>query len=125
MFSDICCVRANGLGIGSPRLVGGRKAENSNMQGGWQKRDSCFCYYVSLSAMEVKDEVTPVRRRPHSWEEAGHFMETAARTKSARTGESEGRAGLKEEMGRNTEVNDEVSPEANFCRHEYISWDGN
>ena len=40
------------------------------------------------STMAVKDEATPVRRRrPHSWEEAGHFMETTARTKSARTGE--------------------------------------
>ena len=31
-FSDTCSVRANGLSIGSPRLVGGRKAGNSNMQ---------------------------------------------------------------------------------------------
>ena len=31
-FSDTCSVRADGLCIGSPRLVGGRKAGNSNMQ---------------------------------------------------------------------------------------------
>ena len=31
-FSDTCSVRADGLCIGSPRLVGGRKAENSNRQ---------------------------------------------------------------------------------------------
>ena len=31
-FSDTCSVRAGGLCIGSPRLVGGRKAGNSNMQ---------------------------------------------------------------------------------------------
>ena len=31
-FSDTCSVRANGLCIGSPRLVDGRKAGNSNMQ---------------------------------------------------------------------------------------------
>ena len=30
--SDTCSVRADGLCIGSPRLVGGRKAGNSNMQ---------------------------------------------------------------------------------------------
>ena len=30
-FSDTCSVRAHGLCIGSPRLVGGRKAGNSNM----------------------------------------------------------------------------------------------
>ena len=32
-FSDTCSVRADGLCTGSPRLVGGRKAGNSNMQG--------------------------------------------------------------------------------------------
>ena len=31
-FSDTCSVRADGLCIGSPRLVGGRKAGNSNVQ---------------------------------------------------------------------------------------------
>ena len=31
-FSDTCSVRADGLCIGSPRLVGGRKVGNSNMQ---------------------------------------------------------------------------------------------
>ena len=31
-FSDTCSVRTNGLCIGSPRLVGGTKAGNSNMQ---------------------------------------------------------------------------------------------
>ena len=31
-FSDTCSVRADGLCIGSPRLVGGRKLGNSNMQ---------------------------------------------------------------------------------------------
>ena len=31
-FSDTCSVRADGLCIGSPRLVGVRKAGNSNMQ---------------------------------------------------------------------------------------------
>ena len=31
-FSDTCSVRADRLCIGSPRLVGGRKAVNSNMQ---------------------------------------------------------------------------------------------
>ena len=31
-FSDTCSVRADGLCIGSPRLVGERKAGNSNMQ---------------------------------------------------------------------------------------------
>ena len=31
-FSDTFSVRADGLRIGSPRLVGGRKAGNSNMQ---------------------------------------------------------------------------------------------
>ena len=31
-FSDACSVRADGLCIGSPRSVGGRKAGNSNMQ---------------------------------------------------------------------------------------------
>ena len=31
-FSDTCSVMADGLCIGSPRLVGGRKAGNSNMQ---------------------------------------------------------------------------------------------
>ena len=31
-FSDTCSVTADWLCIGSPRLVGGRKAENSNMQ---------------------------------------------------------------------------------------------
>ena len=31
-FSDTCSVRADGLCIGSPRLVGGRKAGNSNLQ---------------------------------------------------------------------------------------------
>ena len=31
-FSDTCSIRANGLCFCSPRLVGGRKAENSNMQ---------------------------------------------------------------------------------------------
>ena len=31
-FSDTCSVRADGLCIGSPRLMGGRKAGNSNMQ---------------------------------------------------------------------------------------------
>ena len=32
-FSDTCSIRANGLCIGSPRLVGRRKAGNSNIQG--------------------------------------------------------------------------------------------
>ena len=31
-FSDRCSVKADGLCIGSPRLVGGRKVENSNKQ---------------------------------------------------------------------------------------------
>ena len=31
-FSDTCSVRADGLCIGSPRLVGGKKAGNLNMQ---------------------------------------------------------------------------------------------
>ena len=31
-FSDTSSVRADGLCIGSPRLVGGRKTGNSNMQ---------------------------------------------------------------------------------------------
>ena len=31
-FSDTCSVRADGLCIRSPRLVGGRKAGNSNME---------------------------------------------------------------------------------------------
>ena len=31
-FSDPCSVRAEGVCIGSPRLVDGRKAGNSNMQ---------------------------------------------------------------------------------------------
>ena len=31
-FSDSCSIRADGLCIGSPRLVGGRKAGYSNMQ---------------------------------------------------------------------------------------------
>ena len=31
-FSDTCFVSADGLCIGSPRLVGGRKAGNSNMR---------------------------------------------------------------------------------------------
>ena len=31
-FSDTCSVRADGLCIASPRLVGGRMAGNSNMQ---------------------------------------------------------------------------------------------
>ena len=31
-FSDTCSVRADGLCIGSPRLVGGKKVGNLNMQ---------------------------------------------------------------------------------------------
>ena len=31
-FSDTCSIRADGLCIGSPRLVGRRKAGNSNVQ---------------------------------------------------------------------------------------------
>ena len=45
-FSATYSVRADGLCIGSPRLVGGRKAGNSNMQ-------EFFCTTLYMSQMSV------------------------------------------------------------------------
>ena len=40
-FSDTCSIRADGLYIGCPKLVGSRKAANSNMQ-----KFSCYALYL-------------------------------------------------------------------------------